>query len=619
MRPLQFIHRLGPHHFAHLRAVAEGIPLLDSVHRYLGIAHGHEAATAHRQTVDLVRAIARRKGDKAWRLVGVEIRIHEPILHPALSDFIADQALEDWSESEQLALYEASYPTDTSAQAKVRRRQTLRQRQLHLLRALELSDATQPKTEDMVSGWYDDRTATKLLHAGYINLGELQHAIAVGGRWYRALPGIGRVKAQRIEAHLQTLLPGFKRATLSLGDFPALEALGAPKTPQRDAPLDHLEITAHKPAQEVGFNRVWGQNDAASLSIGHKAPPNGSLLNASNDLEAVRTWVQAHAGSAATVKSFWRAARTFLLWLQAERNNLRFAELKVNDCLAFKAFIENIPPRWISRNRVKPGLPGWAPFRGPLSEASRHHLLNIVGAMFAYLKLANYLQQNPWPLIKTRAGMKKSAVSTLDTKAFTAEAQDQITQFIAECPRSPAQARMCFIVNFLATVGLRSSELLAATIVDIRRTPYGHALEVRGKGGKHRVVALPPAAITAINTYLQSRGWSDIACAPPHAPLLASTKNAMESISYQALYLTVRGWLGKAIEQAAIPEIEKRSLRGATTHWFRHTFATRAIERDVPMEVVQAQLGHSSVNTTMNTYAKASLRRQLSGISLAFK
>ena len=71
MRPTSFIRRLGPHHFAHLRAVAEGISLVDSARRYLGIEHGHQAITAHQQTVDLVRSIARRQGNSAWRLIGV--------------------------------------------------------------------------------------------------------------------------------------------------------------------------------------------------------------------------------------------------------------------------------------------------------------------------------------------------------------------------------------------------------------------------------------------------------------------------------------------------------------------------------------------------------------------
>jgi len=64
--PTRFVRRLGPHHFAYLRAVAEGLDLTDSARRYLGTQHGHEAVTAHQQAVDAVRAVARRQGDVAW-------------------------------------------------------------------------------------------------------------------------------------------------------------------------------------------------------------------------------------------------------------------------------------------------------------------------------------------------------------------------------------------------------------------------------------------------------------------------------------------------------------------------------------------------------------------------
>ena len=39
----RFVSRLGPHHFAHLRATAEGIDLVQSARRYLGIEHGLQA------------------------------------------------------------------------------------------------------------------------------------------------------------------------------------------------------------------------------------------------------------------------------------------------------------------------------------------------------------------------------------------------------------------------------------------------------------------------------------------------------------------------------------------------------------------------------------------------
>ncbi len=593
---MRFIHRLGPHHFAHLRAVAEGIDLNESAQRYLGIEHGNEAITAHRQTVDQIRALARRRGNSAWRLIGVQIRVQDTNMRPSLEDFIAERDLDGWSESEQLELYGAAFPTEM----KTERRDRLRRRQLELLRVLETSNAEQPKTQDMVSGWFDDRTATKLIGAGLVNLGEMAQAIAAGGCWYRDLPGVGKSKAQRIAAHLHTLIPA---ATPPLRRHFALPSLALV-----DRPLE-LEWLPRDSFQE-------------SLQTPAKDPPlsgSGSMLNASNDLQAMRTWIQTHAGSAATVKSFWREARVFMLWLQREREGITFADVKVEDCLAFRTFTENIPAHWISRERASPGQPGWAPFRGQLSQSSRHHLLNIVGALFAYLKLADYIVQNPWPLIKTRTSMKKTAVNSVDTRAFSEDAQTEIQRFIDAQPPSPSRARMRFIVGFLSGVGLRASELLAAKLGDLRYVSGGYVLQVMGKGGTPRVVAIPPSALVALEDYLEARGIGSLQETPVKAPLLASAKDPMESIGYQALYLTVRTWLKKAINASPLPSAERQSLTGASAHWLRHTFATRAIERDVPMEVVQAQLGHANISTTMNIYAKAPLERQIQTISAAFK
>ena len=576
--------------------MAEGIDLNESALRYLGIEHGNEAITAHRQTVDQVRAIARRRGDSAWRLIGVRIRVQDFSLRPSLEDFIVDRDLDGWSESEQLEFYEAAFPTDHKAE----RRDRLRRRQLELLRSLETSNAEQPKPQDMVTGWFDERSATKLVGAGFINLGEMAKAIAAGGRWYRNLPGVGKGKAQRIAAHLRTLIPS---ATPPLRRLFAL-----PSSALADHPLE-LE---------------WLPRNAYQESL--QTPPmelplsgSGSMLNASSDLQAMRTWIQTHAGSAATVKSFWREARVFMLWLQWERGGITFSEVKVEDCLAFRAFTENIPAHWISRERASPGQPGWAPFRGQLSQSSRHHLLNIVGALFAYLKLADYIGQNPWPLIKTRASMKKTAVNSVDTRAFSEDAQTEIQRFIDAQPPSPSRARMRFIVGFLSGVGLRASELLAARLGDLRYVSGGYVLQVIGKGGTPRVVAIPPSALVALEDYLEARGIGSLQQAPVKAPLLASAKGPMESIGYQALYLTVRTWLRNAINASLLPSAERQSLAGASAHWLRHTFATRAIKREVPMEVVQAQLGHANISTTMNIYAKAPLERQIETISAAFK
>jgi len=71
----RFVWHIGLHHFADLRAVAEGLDIAQCVARYLGTEHGHEARSAHQQTVDAVRAIVRRRSEP-WRLVGLVDQDH---------------------------------------------------------------------------------------------------------------------------------------------------------------------------------------------------------------------------------------------------------------------------------------------------------------------------------------------------------------------------------------------------------------------------------------------------------------------------------------------------------------------------------------------------------------
>jgi len=112
-----FVRRLGRHHFAHLRCVAEGVSVLESAQRYLGVEHGHQARCAHQEVVDWVRSIARRRGERAWRLVGLLIRL--PLLpqRPSLDDFIEAHELHGWSETEVQQQYALAYPTDAKAEA----------------------------------------------------------------------------------------------------------------------------------------------------------------------------------------------------------------------------------------------------------------------------------------------------------------------------------------------------------------------------------------------------------------------------------------------------------------------------------------------------------------------
>lgn len=597
-----FVRRLGPHHFAHLRCFAElGLDgLIDSARRYLGINHGHEAKTAHQQTVDAVRAVARRKNEKAWRLIGLPIPVATLLgsetltaVQPSLDDFIADRDLDGWSESEVADMYLEAYPPDK----KTNRRQRLRARQLDLLQRLQTMAAEVPLASDLVNGWFNDVTSNKLLSAGITTLEDLNRKLAIGGRWFASLPGVGETKARQIESHLATLLPRELR------------------------PLKPLFALVHTTSLFASTSRAVTVRASTALPFSASSTAevqNNKLLSVNNDSHATEAWINARAGSNATAKSYRREARRLLLWLQYECNGKSLVNMDVPDCSNYMTFLQNIPERWISREHAKPNTPGWAPFRGPLSHKSHRQAVVIVASMFTWLQSAQYIGGNPWLLVNQKTGDDRNE-KMLDTKALSEMTMIQIMTYVEDQAPSPSRSRIRFILRFMESVGLRSAELLNAKLTDFHLEPEGWVMQIHGKGSKNRIAVVPGLAFDALQDYLMDRGLGDIQNGPPHAPLLASTRDPMEPVGYQALYEHVKRWLYKAISASNLPMNERLRLSGASTHWLRHTFGTRAIAREVPLDVIQAQMGHASIMTTTAIYGRAPVKRRVDELGKAFR
>ena len=601
--------RLGAHHFAHVRALAEGLDVVSSAQRYLGIEHGNQAQAASRQTVAALRATAHRRNEPAWRLIGLTLHVpsasNQPGTQPSLQAFMEERDLEDWSETEVAAMYAELYPFD----AKAKKRQRLRERLIALLSRLEKQVAEQPQASDQLDGWLDETLAHKLIAAGILTLGELRRTITVGGRWYRTLPGVGAAKAARLEACLRQLL-AFDR-TAAIPTF-ALPWPAATATLTLDANTGRvLHALPASAASDLRTDATYPSTAFLSAAL------TTSLLTANSDADAVQAWLIARASSGATAKSYRREATRLLLWLQHACAGATLAQLRIEDCNAYMAFLQNIPASWISRRSAAPGQVGWAPFRGQLSHDSQQQAIVIVASLFTWLQSAHYLQGNPWVLVNKKTGDDRQK-NVLDTKALSENASIEVLRFIDQQTPSPARARIRFIVVFLSAVGLRSSELLSAKLGQIQLKPEGWMLQVHGKGAKNRIVHLPGQAMAALHDYLSERGIDELATADPVMPLLANLKDPAQHLGYQALYEHVTSWLSKAVLRSALPSSEKSKLLGASTHWLRHTFGTRAVALEVPLDVIQAQLGHASIQTTMDIYGKAPIKRRAEALSAAF-
>ena len=624
-RPSRFVARLGKHHFAHLRGVAQGMDPGVSARHYLGIEHGHEAVTAHRQTVDAVRAVARRSSSgSAWRLIGLTIRPKtqdalKPPQKPAgssaltgrvrvltLEEFIEERDLDGWSEGEVLHMYTEAFPPVAGETKAIDRRAKLLEKQLRLLADLEELNVEIPKPSDMVNGWFDDLISSKLIAAGVVTLGQLRTAIRIAGRWYGAMPGIGKGKASRIAAFLNVLLP-VEGADLR-PQF-ALTAVASPFTPSSTPIFTGSSTPQFTPFQEIieshQTGEIFGQRDSTSI------------LRADNDLDATRSWINARAGSKKTAVVYMREATRLLLWLQRGRSGTTYATIQVEDCLDYMAFLQNIPVGWISRCKAAPFTCGWAPFRGQLSQESYKQTVTIVAALFQFLHASGYIQANPWILINKKMGDSSTSL-VKQSKAISEFGFSETIRFVDNQEPTSASERVRFIFMFLESVGLRSMEFLNARLEHFEHQPEGWVLHVTGKGSKNRYAFIPDQAFAALQRYLRFRGHGGIETADMLLPLLASVNDTHAHIGYQAFYETVKLWTLKAIRQSSLPIKERTYLEGASPHWLRHTFGTRSVARDVAMDAIQAQMGHASIKTTMDIYGRAPMKRRASEIGKAF-
>ena len=589
-----YVQRLGRHHFAHLRAFAQGVSVTDSAKRYLGLEAGQHGITAHKQLVERIKAVARRKNEPKWRLIGLVIRVDPADSNrPSLAQFIEDRDLDGWSESEALEFYHEAFPENRKAM----RRHRLHIAQLEMLARLESIAAESPLPSDHLSGWFDSVLADRLTAAGYETLEQLMFQISSGGRWYAKLKGIGKTKANHVATYLSCLIPN---------------------AGQSISPLFRLEATPTLPnLLTFGSNSVDLEGSGNPPSPLNANPEGGAQIAAKSDLEAIDAWVHAKAGSTATAKAYRREAGRLLLWLRYERNGLTLGRMRVDECLAYMAFLQHVPATWISKRQAAPGTQGWAPFKGQLSNVSRRQSIVILAGLFNWLQSAQYIPSNPWFLVNQDTDVP-TGERLPETKALSEAAISEVLRYIRAQAPSPARDRIIFIITFLEAVGLRSSELVRAKLADVQREPEGWIMQVLGKGAKSRIVALPGQAFDAMQTYLEQRGLGGIETAPPEAPLLASTANAMHPIGYQSLYEHVRSWLTKSVAQAELPAHERNRLNRVSTHWLRHTFGTRAVARQVPLDVIQAQMGHSSIQTTISIYGRAPLQRRAEELCKAF-
>lgn len=195
-----------------------------------------------------------------------------------------------------------------------------------------------------------------------------------------------------------------------------------------------------------------------------------------------------------------------------------------------------------------------------ISNATLNNMRRNLSSFFNYLCYEDVIPNNP---VKKLAPIKEA-------KRIKAPFTDKEVNRI----RNTTDIRNKAIIETLLSTGMRVSELCSLNRADL----IDKSAVVIGKGNKQRRVYFSNTAWESVQNYLSTRTDTQEA--------LFVSKNGNIRLAKSGIEKLVKG-IGKQYGVVAYP------------HKFRRTMATNALNRGMPIQEVQALLGHNSVNTTL--------------------
>lgn len=359
--------------------------------------------------------------------------------------------------------------------------------------------------------------------------------------------------------------------------------------------LENLRLPAELNGS-VGVNRVRG---------GYKQ------IAANTDDEALKVFLARYADTKTTFENYRKEIERLYLWAVFQLGR-PISSLTHEDMLAYERFMADPQPadQWVSnsRQRLPRANPGWRPFQGPLSPASRRQAMVILNVMFGWLVSAGYLAGNPLSLSRQRQRNRKPRITRYLDPTLWAEVKQYIDRLPRESHRERAHYyRNRWLFTLLYLGGLRISEVGENTMGAFfcRRDRDGEErwwLEVLGKGEKARLVPATSEMMTELARYRRECGLAPFPSAGEEMPLLLPIGKSQKPLTRAATHNIVKGVFEKAADELRLrgPEFAGRAeqLSSASAHWLRHTAGSHMADGHVDLRHVRDNLGHESLRTT---------------------
>lgn len=176
------------------------------------------------------------------------------------------------------------------------------------------------------------------------------------------------------------------------------------------------------------------------------------------------------------------------------------------------------------------------------------------------------------------------------TKKLPTEKQlDDMEEKIMWKKDIPVRNRNITIFRVLRGTGIRESELAGLDLSDLHLDEEMPYITILGKGVyremQNRMVYLSGSALKAIREWLEYRNTLD------------------NIVDTEAVFINKNG---TRTTERNIKQIFENYGNGITPHMMRHYYAS-VMNQNGNLAFVQQQLGHSSVNTTVNNYANGAV------------
>lgn len=263
-----------------------------------------------------------------------------------------------------------------------------------------------------------------------------------------------------------------------------------------------------------------------------------------------------------------------------------------------------------------------------LAPKTIHRSLCMVRSVLKKARSLNQIPPNLYPEYDTIMLTKnvKGSQGRGEIKPHRSLSDDEIKGLFTTlaADKSPAGLRDMAILSCLRGTGIRRMEVASLMMEDIRwgAEPHGELRLRTTKGGKVRVIPMPPGLREILGKWIEYRG-DDLGCVfmalrRNGIPVRKSKKSGGDIVGFELAHLTESSEPEYSpLDRSSINRLmEKRlvlaGIQKATPHDLRYTFAQKNLRRS-NLQTVADLMGHSNIATT-SIYTETSREQMIATI-----